>query len=348
MSYLIVLDTNIVFNDFFFKSTDMKKLLKFSQHTPVELCITKFNYHEILKKYKDEIRPLIKTVKGTKADLIKLEASDVINVDNLKADIFVEKYKNILDVIIRENNIKIIDFPKSGNVTETISLRYFNNKKPFDENKLSFQDAIIWESILEYCNDNKPDQVAFISQNHKDFANSDKSEIHDDLAGDIKDLSYYNSLSAFLNYLETEEDNLRDYFIDNFKYEEEELMKELEAFCERSTFIQDTIDYMLYNNEFEGEYFTGWGTDGYIENYDITINEVTLDIEDNAMLISFDIQADVSFSIEALDPMYERGDSGDGMITVSSRTQILINSNITYLIEDKELIDYVEIDSSFC
>lgn len=345
MSYLIVLDTNIIFNDFFFKSADMKKLLKFTQHKPVDLCITKFNYHEILKKFKDEIRPLIKTVKGTRADLIRLEASEIINFDNLKANIFVEKYKNTFDGIIGENNIKIIDFPKSEDVTETISLKYFNNEKPFDENKVSFQDAIIWESIVEYCRDNEPDQVAFISNNHKDFANGDKNDIHEDLAGDIQNLSYYNSLSAFL---ENEEDNLRDYFNDNFEYDEESLINDLKSFCERTNFIQDTIDDMLFNDHFEGEYFSGWGTDGYIEEYDITISEVSLDIEDNAMLISFDIQADVSFSIETIDPTYERGDSGDGLISESSSTQILIHSNVTYLLEDEELIDYVELDRKFC
>ncbi|MDZ5610812.1 PIN domain-containing protein [Bacillus pseudomycoides] len=345
MSYLIVLDTNIIFNDFFFKSSDMKKLLKFTQHKPVDLCITEFNYHEILKKFKDEIRPLIKTVKSTKADLIRLEASEIINFENLKADIFVEKYKNTFDGIIEENNIKIIDFPKSNGVTKKISLKYFNNEKPFDENKVSFQDAIIWESIVEYCSDNEPDQVAFISNNHKDFANRDKSDIHDDLAGDIQNLSYYNSLSAFL---ENEEDNLRDYFNDNYEYDEESLINDLKSFCERSDFMQNTIDDMLMNSQFDGEYFSGWGTDGYIEEYDITINEVSLDIEDNAMLISFDIEVDVSFRIETVDPSYEYGDSGDGMMSESSSTNILIHSNVTYSLENKALIDYVELDREFC
>lgn len=344
MSYLIILDTNIVFNDFFFKSSDMKKLLKFTLHEPVDLCITKFNYYEILKKYKDEIRPLVKKVKSTKSDLIKLEASEIIDFENLKADMFAEKYKNIFDNIIDENNIKIIDFPTSHDVTEKISLKYFYNKKPFDENKVSFQDAIIWESIVEYYKDNEPDNIAFISNNYKDFANKEKNSIHEDLAGDIQYLSYYNSLSAFL---ENEEDNIRDYFIDNFEYDEKLLLDELKLFCERNDFLQYTVDDMLMNSEFEGEYFSGWGTDGYIEDYSISLNEVSLDIEDNAMLISFNIEIDVSFSIETIDPSYERGDSGDGMMSESSSTNILIQSNITYLLDNKELMDYIELDREY-
>ncbi|MED0866872.1 PIN domain-containing protein [Bacillus safensis] len=344
MSYIIVLDTNIVFNDFFFKSANMKKLLKLTQHDKIELCITKFNYHEILKKFRDQIRPQIKTIKSTRADLNKLEVSHIIDFDNLKADTFVETYKNTLDEIINKNNIKIIGFPTSKDVTETISLKYFNNKKPFDENKISFQDAIIWESLVEYYWDNQPDQIAFISTNHKDFANKDKKVIHKDLAEDIEDLSYYESLSEFLK---NEENNLRDYFIDNYEYDEESLLTNLKSFCEENSFMQDTIDDMLLNDQFEGEYFSGWGTDGYIENYEISINEVSRDIEDDTLLVHFDIEVDVSFSIETLDPTYERGDPGDGMMSESSSTQILICSNITYLLESEKLIDYVELHREF-
>lgn len=344
MSYFIIFDTNIIFNDFFFKSSDMKKLLKFTRYEPVDLCITKFNYYEILKKYRDEIRPLVKKIKSTKSDLIRLEASEVIDFENLKADMFAEKYKTTFDKMIEENNIKIIDFPIAHDFMEKISLKYFHNKKPFDENKVSFQDAIIWESIVEYCNDYEPDNIAFISSNHKDFGNKDKNGIHEDLAEDIQNLSYYTSLSAFL---QNEEDNLRDYFIDNFEYDEKLLLDELNVFFERNDFLQYTVDDMLMNSEFEGEYFSGWGTDGYIEDYSISLNDVSLDIEDNAMLISFDIEIDVSFSIETIDPSYEKGDSGDGMMSESSSTSILIQSNITCLLDNKELIDYVELDRAY-
>ncbi|MEH7486298.1 DUF4935 domain-containing protein, partial [Priestia megaterium] len=198
--------------------------------------------------------------------------------------------------------------------------------------------------IVEYCKDAEPDNIAFISNNYKDFANKDKNSIHEDLVEDIEHLSYYNSLAAFL---ENEEDNLRDYFIDNFEYDAELLLDELKTFCEGNDFLQYTVDDMLMNSEFDGEYFSGWGTDGYIEDYNISLNEVSLDIEDNAMLISFDIEVDVSFSIETIDPSYEKGDSGDGMMSESSSASILIQSNITYVLDNKELMDYVELERAY-
>lgn len=88
-----------------------------------------------------------------------------------------EKYKVYLDNIIEESNIKIIIYPTSQEFTKKISFKYFNNIKPFDENKMSFQDAIMWESIVEYCYDIVEycydiyvESISFISDNHTDFA----------------------------------------------------------------------------------------------------------------------------------------------------------------------------------
>lgn len=46
MTYSIILDTNIIFNDFYFKSADMKKLLKYARQESIDLCLTMFNYIE--------------------------------------------------------------------------------------------------------------------------------------------------------------------------------------------------------------------------------------------------------------------------------------------------------------
>lgn len=37
--YLIFIDTNIVYNDFYFKSNEIKKLIQYTKHTPAKLWI---------------------------------------------------------------------------------------------------------------------------------------------------------------------------------------------------------------------------------------------------------------------------------------------------------------------
>ncbi|GIN96125.1 hypothetical protein J6TS1_19950 [Siminovitchia terrae] len=341
MSYLIILDTNIIYNDFHFKSNAIKKLLKYTNHEPVQLCITEFNYNEVIKKYRDNVRPIIKNIKNNKKDLINLEIADLVDFKKLNANFYVERYKEYLRKIINENNITLIGYPEDEKLVEKISTKYFDEIKPFGENKVSFQDAIIWESILEYYNRKKPDSI---SNNHKDFANKEKTEIHEDIQSEIPEIRYHNSLKSFLD---KEEDNLKDYFIDNYEYDEKELKEGIRNYFESYTGYE-RLDYsvhnILMNSDFEGEYISGWGTDGHIESYEIELLDITLDIEENVLLIDMCLELEVSFSIETIDPTFEKGDTGDGMISESSSNNILIYGDITYSLGDKEVTEYVEKD----
>ncbi|MFE4706908.1 PIN domain-containing protein [Peribacillus simplex] len=345
MSYSIIIDTNIVFNDFFFQSTNMKKLLKIARREPIKLCMTKFNYEEILKKYQDEIRPTLKTLKNTKSHLAKHKINGLVNFEDLKVGTHVAKYQEFLDDLIQEYNIKIIEHPTSPEISKRIADRYFQRIKPFDENKLSFQDAFIWESIVDYCEKGQPEKVVFISTNYKDFANSSKDKIHEDLEDDIypyTEFSYYMTVEDFLK---NEEDELKDYFTENFVYDEDNLMTDLVNYLEHTAILESSIDSLLNEGHFQGEYFEGWGTDGYIKNNVIRIENVSQDIEENTMLISFYVDMDIDFSIETTDPAYERGDDGDGFMSKSTSGEAYIKGNITYSPDDGEFTDYVELDS---
>lgn len=344
MTYAVFLDTNLIFRDFFFKSSDMKMLLKLSKNDPFELCITEFTFNEIVKKYRDELRPSIKAIRSQKSKLAMLKADEVINFENINANKLTEIYREELYKIVDEYSIKIIEYPSGDQVVKKISEKYFKRKKPFDENKNSFQDAIMWESIVEYCSREDFDTVVFISNNHKDFANNDKADIHEDIENDIYDLLYYHSIPEFL---ENEIDNLTDYFTDYYAFEEKELIEKMEFHFDFKDDLRDTVDYMLMNNNFVGEYFEGWGTEGQIEKMDFTIVEKTLDIEEKSLLISCYAHLSVDFSIEIVNSSYEKGDPGDGMLSESSDTEIYIQYNITYLIDEEEFIDYVQIDSGF-
>ncbi|WP_078379167.1 PIN domain-containing protein [Sutcliffiella halmapala] len=350
MSYLIFIDTNVVHNDFFFKSSAIKKLLKFTNHEPITLCITEFNYHEILKKYRDNVRPVLKEIRAVRNSVSKkieelgIENTLDLNLEMLRAEKHVERYRQFLDKTIEDNLIQIVGYPTGENVVSHISEKYFNGIKPFGENKLSFQDAIFWQSIVEYCEKENPETIVFISNNTKDFADMSKQKIHEDLVDDISGLLFYNSVGSFLEH---EEDNLHEYFIDNYEYDKNLLEKELINYFDGNSSLYYTINDLLMNSQFEGEYFSGWGTDGYINGMDFEILEVTLDIEENELLISFGVELDVSFSIETIDPTFERGDIGDGMISESSNAQIYLTGDITYSLDEVEMTDYVEKEIDF-
>ncbi|MFD2046005.1 PIN domain-containing protein [Ornithinibacillus salinisoli] len=348
MGYLIFIDTNVVHNDFFFKSSAIKKLLKFTNHEPVKLCITEFNYNEIIKKYRDNVRPALKEVREVRKSVSKkieaLGIDNLFDLEKLRAEKYVDQYKRFLDDTIENNQIQIVGYPTGENVTAQISEKYFLGIKPFGENKLSFQDAIIWQSIVEYCEEEDPENVVFISNNSKDFADKSKKSIHEDLEVDISGLLFYNSVGAFL---ENEEYHLHDYFIDNYEYNNELLENELRNYFDGNSSLDYTINDLLMNSEFEGEYYSGWGTDGHIDEMDFEIHDVTLDIQENELLISFGVDLYVSFSIETIDPSFERGDSGDGMLSESSSTCMYLQGDITYSLDEEIMDDYVEKEIEF-
>lgn len=185
----------------------------------------------------------------------------------------------------------------------------------------------------------------FISTNHKDFANSSKDKIHEDLEDDIyphTEFSYYMTVEDFLK---NEEDELKNYFTENFVYDEDKLMTDLVNYLEHTAILESSIDSLLNEGHFQGEYFEGWGTDGYIKNNDILIENVSQDIEENTMLISFYVDMEIDFSIETTDPAYERGDDGYGFMSKSTSGEAYIKGNITYSPDDGEFTDYVELDS---
>ena len=45
--------------------------------------------------------------------------------------------------------------------------------------------------------------------------------------------------------------------------------------------------------------------------------------------------------------MYEPGDWESGMISEESETEIILQSNITYLLDEEEFVDYVELNVDF-
>jgi hypothetical protein len=54
--------------------------------------------------------------------------------------------------------------------------------------------------MMAYCNDNKPENVAFVSKNYKDFANNEKTTIHEYLAEDVQKFSSRLNLFFYEKY----------------------------------------------------------------------------------------------------------------------------------------------------
>ncbi|PEE43859.1 hypothetical protein COM71_24400 [Priestia megaterium] len=349
--YHVFLDTNLFVSNFQFSSKDNTKLLKYASRGDVKLYLTYTNYREILKKFKDQISPIIKNMKSANAEFSK-HSGDLL-IDHIKKPKdYTEMYKSFLDKLIEDNYIKVIKH--TNDFSSKIIDKYFDNEKPFDINKPSFQDAIIWETIVDFYNnefDEIEERIFFLTRNIKDFAKEGNPledvphTLHGNLQDEAPQLVIYKDTEEFFKM---EEDNLHDYLIDSFELEEEKAIRIIEEFAGKSTKIDNEIEYFLSNNQFEGEYFSGWGEDSYGRIDDIIILDASKDIETNIVEINCSIEYEVEFTIVDKSPVYDfddpddleymRDGTGSERIAVNSFIKMLNNEIIELSINDLEII----------
>ena len=168
MNYIII-DTNIVYGDFFLESKAWKKLLHLNHYSECQVCVPEFVYNEIVKKYGDSIASIINAVKKVGNDASRYRIPG-IEVNKLQRKKLVEAYSEDFSKRLQAEGIEIIPYPQDNDYLERIAERYFNHQKPFDVNKLSFQDAIIWYSLIDFVEEKgTDDEFFFLTYNNKDL-----------------------------------------------------------------------------------------------------------------------------------------------------------------------------------
>lgn len=349
--YFIFLDTNLFVSNFQFNSKKNAKLLKYANRGDIKLCITYTNYREILKKFKDIISPTINSIKSANAEFSKHAGYLLIDKINKPKD-YTDQYKKFLDKLIKDNNIEIV--AHTNDFSTKIIDKYFNNEKPFDINKPSFQDAIIWETIVDFYKnsfDIEEDRIFFLTNNIKDFAkkgdpqNGESHELFNNLYEETPELVIYRDAEEFFK---NEEGELHNYLNETFVLNEEGLDELIHEYVQNNMEIEYEIEYFLSNHEFEAEYFNGWGEDAYSTLDDIVILDSSKDNESGYVDINCNLEFDVDFTITTKNPIYEsddpddseflRDDSGNERIQVNVYIKMLNNDIIQFSIDELQFI----------
>lgn len=347
MHYIIV-DTNIVYGNFYLESKDWQKLFWLNKWEQCEICVPEFVVDEIIKKYKDCITKTINELKKVKEDVKRYRLSG-INLDKLNKEEYVEKYKEELQGLLEDEQIRKIPYPSNKEYIKQIANRYFQNIKPFDINKPSFQDAIIWYSILDFIRSGQEkDKFYFITKNNKDFADpKDKNKFHQQLLADVseKEKSQVNLYYDIETFLKANEDLINEY---EEEVEEEirnlqEIIKEyirgicifedrmdLKEIIIDDNVVQDFIESDLLNSNFENDYGDiGWGEEDYIEEPVLLDEGTEIEFsEDLKGYATFEVSVGVGFSVVTKNPLYEDAEDeeflyeGDHHIDYSLQIQV--------------------------
>ncbi|MDF2910029.1 MAG: hypothetical protein K0Q56_910 [Sporolactobacillus laevolacticus] len=340
----VFLDTNIIVSDFKFNSQAIRDLLKRARRNDINLCMTEINYREILKKFNDKLLESLNDIRKGNTNLKKFFGHALLTNDTNKiADDYKREYKRFLDEVINDNNIKIVEH--SDNILNRFLDRYFELRKPFSLRRNSFQDALIWETIVEYYQNNlvsESDYVFLITDNYKDFADegSDKAKLHPDLIEDTPCLILYRNAKEFL---EKEKDQLKNYILENYELNIEETTKLLEVYFEDNPKVQDEVDYFLLNQTVRGDYYEGWAEDAILRLSEIYIEDYSKDLDSGDVEVNVYLYYDAEYSVVTNNPLYERGDSDDDEFLRDDQgtSQIQVTCNVVVTGEGEEN-DYSE------
>lgn len=227
----VIFDTNIVVEkeDFFFSKKDLVKLINMKDIEKFEIYLPKIIIEEIVKKYMEKAGSSIKGLKKFIEDneKYKFYSEDEFNKskDELSKEIK-NRYKKNLDEIMKNKNIKKIDYPRDSFTVERISKNFFEGNQPFQDGKESFRDAFIWYSILEFSKEiNKDDTIYFLTNNTKDFYDKENKTLHEDFKKDLinkEQIILYKSIDDFIHNVKSEinhkltiEEEIDDYLKDD-------------------------------------------------------------------------------------------------------------------------------------
>src|SRR3989344_452701 len=197
----VVLDTNVIIKDYYFKSKRFETLFNYLSKTPHKMVLPQIVLDELRSNHRQDVAKLSE-------DFLKIadNARQILGRDDAenKLDVNEEErlYASFLKSFLQEKPVKIIKHDDSH--YKKIIERGVRRTAPFKLGKpdYGFKDAIVWETIKDMLNDSAYGTVAFISKNTDQFANIAKDDLHPDLKKETKEcpgkILYFNNLEAFL------------------------------------------------------------------------------------------------------------------------------------------------------
>ncbi|MBE9398291.1 DUF4935 domain-containing protein [Pontibacterium sp. N1Y112] len=168
----IVIDTNILFNDFDLTKVDLRKLIKFSSIYKINICFPQVVIDELIgqysQKFDDEVDSLIKSFDALQKTLLTKKINS-FNVDETSKDLRKrkEQYEHHLYDFIKKHRITVLPYPKEDH--SEIVRRMYLKKHPFTNDKveLGYKDYLIAVSAKK--KQSKRNQVILYTKNLKDF-----------------------------------------------------------------------------------------------------------------------------------------------------------------------------------
>jgi len=196
----IIIDTNLLRQDFLLHSRKFEMLHDFLSKSDYEIVLPRIVFDEICSLYKCKLiniyGKLVDSIKSLNKLFIESSSIDIPDLDTEKLlDNFVENMRK--RIFLKDKNI----IPLNNKHLPFIVERAINKLPPFFDNKSEFRDALIWLATLEVASSEPRNAVIFLSSNTKEFSDN-SGNLHPVLLEQANqigvEIQYFTSIDKFL------------------------------------------------------------------------------------------------------------------------------------------------------
>lgn len=242
----IVLDTNIIYQDYKLNGQRILKLYEASKRLGYELAVPEVVVDEVVNQYRRDLESANSTfVKGL-TQLRKL--TGLKNKFPFESTAFVDEQCRVFETDyqqrIKELGITILPYPKVAH--KMMVAKDLRRIKPFREDSKGYRDALIWKTVKENLIPSKmlfdECQIILLSENTKDFGEYGK--LHADLEKELAEIGFTCDVVELMS-------NVDEFFKDRIDIEFEELSAIQEKLQKEYKYnrvdLRQTIEESLYN-----------------------------------------------------------------------------------------------------
>jgi hypothetical protein len=195
---ILVLDTNIIYEDFLMRSARFAIIRDFAARTESVFLMPRIVFDELRANYARELFSRSERLRGTFDSLNGLLIDRLPPVPPIDIQDVTEQYMKHVSDVLELGPGSIREYGES--YLRDVVHRAINRRRPCTDKGEEIRDALLWQTILDVAADSR-DLVVLISRNTKQFA-PERASLHPDLQAEIADrgvrVEYYSSLEEFI------------------------------------------------------------------------------------------------------------------------------------------------------
>ena len=299
----VVIDSNILFSDFYLKGANLENLCKSKLLIDGEIYVPEVVIQETITNFQSQIKETRQSVEKNISKFNKIGYK--WKFDNPITEKFIDdrisEYERVLRRQIDDLGIKVLNIPVIP--IEKMIEHDLAGKKPFKKEGAGYRDYLIWHGVKECCN--KPKKVlevlkvVFITKNTKDFCENDN--VHPDLINDLNNsrinpqsVRIVGEISDVINeYITPKQkvlNDIKDTLNTHKEYKKINLKNEVDNVLSKSLLWHELSDESPFDQVYESPTVSG---------YDILVFEVTdvRKLSEDQIVIDVDVTVDGEFSV---------------------------------------------------